>query len=45
MLTKDYVIGLVDGEGSFTVYVRNPNKSVRTKNGLRGLYKLKQGMH
>ena len=24
MLTKDYIVGLVDGEGSFTVYVRNP---------------------
>jgi hypothetical protein len=25
MLTPDYISGLVDGEGSFTVYVRNPN--------------------
>jgi hypothetical protein len=25
MLEPDYVVGLVDGEGSFTVYVRNPN--------------------
>src|SRR3989338_4344733 len=24
MLTADYIVGLVDGEGSFTVYVRNP---------------------
>ena len=24
MLNSDYVIGLVDGEGSFTIYVRNP---------------------
>ena len=23
MLSKDYIVGLVDGEGSFTVYVRN----------------------
>jgi hypothetical protein len=23
MLTKDYIVGLVDGEGSFTAYVRN----------------------
>mgnify|MGYP001571123282 FL=1 len=23
MLTKDYIVGLVDGEGSFTVYVRD----------------------
>jgi len=25
MLNPNYVIGLVDGEGSFTVYVRNPD--------------------
>ena len=25
MLTPDYVVGLVDGEGSFTIYVKNPN--------------------
>jgi len=25
MLNHDYIVGLVDGEGSFTVYVRNPN--------------------
>jgi hypothetical protein len=24
-LSPDYVVGLVDGEGSFTVYVRNPD--------------------
>ena len=24
-LTPEYVVGLVDGEGSFTVYVRNPD--------------------
>ena len=23
MLSSDYIVGLVDGEGSFTVYVRN----------------------
>ena len=23
-LTSDYIVGLVDGEGSFTVYIRNP---------------------
>ena len=31
-LSPDYVVGLVDGEGSFTIYVRNPDverKSVR----------------
>jgi hypothetical protein len=25
-LTKDYIVGLVDGEGSFTAYVRNVNQ-------------------
>lgn len=24
MLNNDYIVGLVDGEGSFTVYIRNP---------------------
>ena len=24
MITPDYIVGLIDGEGSFTVYVRNP---------------------
>lgn len=24
MITPEYIVGLVDGEGSFTVYVRNP---------------------
>ena len=27
MLSKDYVVGLVDGEGSFTVYVRDQKSS------------------
>ena len=27
MLNSNYIIGLVDGEGSFTVYVRNPKNS------------------
>ena len=33
MLNPNYVIGLVDGEGSFTVYVRNPDdtKSVERR--------------
>ncbi|MFA6006716.1 MAG: LAGLIDADG family homing endonuclease [Candidatus Paceibacterota bacterium] len=26
-LTPDYIVGLVDGEGSFTVYVRDPESS------------------
>ena len=31
-LTPDYIVGLVDGEGSFTVYVRDPS---RTKTAAR----------
>lgn len=31
MFTKDYIIGLVDGEGSFTAYVLNPQKSKKSK--------------
>ena len=29
-LSNDYIVGLVDGEGSFTVYIKNPqsNKKV-----------------
>jgi hypothetical protein len=27
MLTPDYIVGLVDGEGSFTVYVRDPSRA------------------
>lgn len=27
-LTNDYIVGLVDGEGSFTAYVKNPDISV-----------------
>ncbi len=26
MLKSDYVLGLVDGEGSFTVYIKNPDE-------------------
>ena len=26
-LTPDYIVGLVDGEGSFTVYVRDPSRA------------------
>lgn len=25
MLTQEYVVGLVDGEGSFTAYIKNPD--------------------
>ncbi len=31
MLSPDYIIGLVDGEGSFTAYVRDPDKGGKTK--------------
>lgn len=31
MITIDYILGLVDGEGSFTVYVRNPKDSTVRK--------------
>jgi len=33
MINKDYIVGLTDGEGSFTVYIRNPdlNKSVKRR--------------
>lgn len=31
MLNSNYIIGLVDGEGSFTVYIRNPDSKKRVK--------------
>jgi len=31
MLSTNYIIGLIDGEGSFTVYVRNPKDSSMRK--------------
>ena len=33
MLNHNYIIGLVDGEGSFTVYIKNPdlNKDVKRR--------------
>ena len=30
-LKPDYIVGLVDGEGSFTVYIRDPNKPSKTR--------------
>ena len=30
-LNSNYVVGLVDGEGSFTVYIRNPDKLFEVK--------------
>ena len=29
-IAEDYVVGLVDGEGSFTVYVKNPQSTTKT---------------
>ena len=31
MLEQNYIVGLVDGEGSFTVYVRDPQNSSQDK--------------
>ena len=31
MLNPDYIVGLVDGEGSFTAYIRNPDLEKNTK--------------
>ncbi|MFH1841440.1 MAG: LAGLIDADG family homing endonuclease [Candidatus Nealsonbacteria bacterium] len=31
MLSADYIIGLTDGEGSFTSYIRPPNKRHKAK--------------
>ena len=31
MLNSEYIVGLVDGEGSFTAYVRDPDKGGKTK--------------
>ncbi len=31
MLNPDYIVGLVDGEGSFTVYIRNPDLEKNAK--------------
>jgi hypothetical protein len=30
-LSPDYVVGLIDGEGSFTVYIRNPKEKISSK--------------
>src|SRR3989338_3695678 len=30
-LSPDYIVGLVDGEGSFTVYVRDPDSQKKVK--------------
>lgn len=31
MFNHDYIVGLIDGEGSFTVYIRNPHISKNIK--------------
>ncbi len=31
MLNSNYIVGLVDGEGSFTVYIKNPNSKESIK--------------
>ena len=31
MLNPDYIVGLADGEGSFTVYIRNPREQKEVK--------------
>lgn len=31
MLNPNYIVGLIDGEGSFTVYVRNPSEKKKIK--------------
>ena len=31
MLNPEYIVGLVDGEGSFTVYIRNPDSNKKVK--------------
>ncbi|MDD5145279.1 MAG: LAGLIDADG family homing endonuclease [Candidatus Pacebacteria bacterium] len=35
MLNPNYIVGLVDGEGSFTVYVRQPNSAKKVKRRAR----------
>lgn len=35
MLEKNYIVGLVDGEGSFTAYVFNPDKRTTRKRRAR----------
>jgi hypothetical protein len=31
MLNPNYIVGLIDGEGSFTVYIRNPGEKEEVK--------------
>ena len=32
MLSKEYIVGLTDGEGCFNVYIRKPNRKHKAKN-------------
>ena len=43
MLNPDYIVGLVDGEGSFTVYIRSPysNKNVKRRSKAEPRFYLK----
>src|SRR3989344_7100462 len=31
MINQDYIVGLTDGEGSFTVFIRNPDSKEKVK--------------
>jgi len=35
MLNPNYIVGLVDGEGSFTIYIRNPDFKKKVKRRTR----------
>ena len=35
MLNSNYIVGLIDGEGSFTVYIRNPDEVKAVKRRVR----------
>ncbi len=35
MVSPDYIVGLVDGEGSFTVYIKNPERTKRVRRRTR----------
>src|SRR3989344_6979391 len=34
-LSNDYIVGLVDGEGSFTVYIKNPQDNKKNERRVR----------
>ena len=35
MLNFNYIVGLVDGEGSFTAYIKNPDSDKNVKRRVR----------